>query len=455
MSHLPTKTALIIEDDTLLAEHCQNILKMNGWQTLSAASGGDGLKILRRKPPEVLLLDIFLTDSYGLDILKTINEEQIPIVVVIMTGRGSVDLAVEAMRLGAYDFFEKPVLTERLLTTMSNALQHKIISRQLSDYENSAKRHKLHEIIGASLPMQTMYKIIESVANSRANIFITGESGTGKELCAKAIHKQSSRSDSPFVVINCAAIPHDLMESEIFGHVKGAFSDAKHERQGAAAMANGGTLFLDEICDMELGLQSKLLRFIQSGYIKKVGSDLEEQVDCRFICATNKDPKEQIENGSFREDLFYRLHVIPITVPPLRERGEDVLLLAHKFLTDSAKEEKKRFNGISRDAAHTLLAYDWPGNVRELQNIIQQTVVLNNKKKLTREILPPHLCQIESNPKPVLNNSSRIKPMHQVEMEAIEEAIAKCDGNIKLAATLLEIDQSTIYRKYKKMKKTI
>jgi two-component system, repressor protein LuxO len=456
MSNLPTKTALIIEDDTILAEHCQNTLNMNGWQTLSAVSEKDGLKILRRNPPEVLLLDIFLTDSYGLDILNIINKEQIPIVVVIMTGRGSVDLAVEAMRLGAYDFFEKPVETERLLTTMSNALQHKIISRQISDYEKSAKRHKLHDILGASLPMQTMYKIIDSVADSRANIFITGESGTGKELCAEAIHKQSSRSDNPFVVINCAAIPQHLMESEIFGHVKGAFSDAQHERQGAAGIANGGTLFLDEICDMELGLQSKLLRFIQSGYIKKVGSDQEELVDCRLICATNKDPKKQVENGSFREDLFYRLHVIPITVPPLRERGEDVLILAHKFLTQSAKEEKKQFKDISKDAAHTLLSYDWPGNVRELQNIIQQTVVLNNKKKLTRDILPPPLCQIESTPKPTFKNShGSIKPMLQVEMETIEEAVAKCDGNIKLAATLLEIDQSTIYRKYKKLQKSV
>ena len=463
MFNAPSKTTLIVEDDLLFAGFCQQNLNIEGWQTQAVSTGKEGLDHLRNNPPDVLLLDIFLPDLNGIDILKIIQDEKIPTVVVIMTGKGSIDMAVEAMRIGAFDFIEKPIETERLLTTMGNALRHQKISQKIHEYENSAKRSKLHKLIGASLPMQTLFRIIDNVAESRASVFITGESGTGKELCAEAIHLQGPRKNAPFIVINCAAIPHKLMESEIFGHVKGAFSDAQHYRQGAASLANGGTLFLDEICDMDLELQSKLLRFIQSGRIKKVGSDQEEPVDVRFICATNKDPREQIQKGTFREDLFYRLHVVPITIPPLRERGEDVIILAHNFLIQYAKDEGKAFNRISTGAANALFRYGWPGNVRELQNIIQQTVVLHNAKKLTKEILPPELngIQIEQ-PIPfktdlttasptISSDHTPIIPLIQVEMSAIDRAIEQCDGNIQLAADLLDIDQSTIYRKRKKL----
>ncbi|MBF0383992.1 MAG: sigma-54-dependent Fis family transcriptional regulator [Magnetococcales bacterium] len=454
---LQNKTALIIEDDTSLLEFCQQTLKLNGWQVGIAKTGKDGMAQLRKNPPDVLLLDIFLPDLNGIDILETVFIERIPTIVVIMTGKGSINLAVEAMRIGAFDFFEKPVETERLLATMGNALRHKNISQQIIEYENNAKRVELQNIFGASLVMQTLFTIIDNVANSKASVFITGESGTGKELCAEAIHKQSSRKDKPFIVINCSAIPHNLMESEIFGHVQGAFSDAHFDRQGAASLADGGTLFLDEVCEMELELQSKLLRFVQSGLIKKVGDDKEEPVDIRFICASNKNPHQQVKNGLFRKDLFYRFYVVPIEVPPLRDRGEDILLLARKFLLKYAKKEKKQFRDISRDAANALLAYDWPGNVRELQNIIQQTVILHDSKKLKKESLPPPLSQTKNGKAVSLNanlnknSATSIKPLIQTELDAIEYAIERCNGNIKLAATLLQIDQSTIYRKRKKL----
>lgn len=462
MANQTQKSTLIIEDDILLADHCKDLLHLDGWQAMTANSAGEGLEILRNNPPHALLLDIYLPDANGLDILDIINKERIPVVVVVMTGKGSVDLAVSAMRRGAFDFFEKPVETVRLLTTMGNALQHQQAKIIIQQYEESAMRGSLHKMIGVSLPMQTVFRIIDSVAQSKASVFITGASGTGKELCAEAIHKQSRRSNKPFITINCAAIPNQLMESEIFGHVKGAFSDAMDHRQGAASMAEGGTLFLDEICEMDLELQGKLLRFIQSGSIKKVGSDQEETVDIRFICATNRDPREQINKGSFREDLFFRLHVVPIPLPSLHERGEDVLLLAQHFLVKHAKEEGKKFRSIAADAATAFLQHEWPGNVRELQNIIQHSVVIHDGKKLRKEHLPPPLDNITSqqpySAKTLLNTSpniqlpSQIIPLQQLEMNAIEEAITKCGGNIKLAAELLQVDQSTIYRKRSKWK---
>ncbi|MBF0454883.1 MAG: sigma-54-dependent Fis family transcriptional regulator [Magnetococcales bacterium] len=466
MFHITNKSALIVEDDILLSGYCQNILKLNGWEVETVRTGEEGLKQIHNTPPQVVLLDIFLPDSNGLDILLTIQKEMIDTTVVIMTGKGSVDLAVEAMRCGAFDFFEKPVEPERFLATMNNAIRHQKACQIIKEYENNSKRDRLQKLIGASLPMQTLFRIIDNVSTSRATVFLLGESGTGKELCAEAIHQQSSRKNRPFIILNCAAIPHDLMESEIFGHKKGAFSDAQHFRQGAASLAHGGTLFLDEICEMELGLQSKLLRFIQSGRIKKVGGDQEESVDIRFICATNKDPHEEVKRGRFREDLLYRLLVVPITVPPLRERGDDILLLAHHFLTRYAKEENKAFTTFSTEAASALLQYEWPGNVREMQNVIQQSVVLHNGKKVTKEILPSPLDQIETRPHhfipPTLSTDhshmsavegqqpTPIIPLAQVEMEAIERAIKQCEGNVRLAADLLEIDQSTIYRKRKK-----
>ena len=323
------------------------------------------------------------------------------------------------------------------------------------------ERDQFHGFIGASLPMQAVYRIIESAAPSSATVFITGESGTGKEVCAQAIHEEGNRHDKPFIALNCAAIPRDLMESEIFGHIKGAFTGASAERQGAASLANGGTLFLDEIGEMDMDLQSKLLRFVQTGTFQKVGSSKTEKVDVRFICATNRDPLDMVNEGRFREDLYYRLHVIPIQLPPLSERGEDVLKIAEHFLQKFSNEEGKSFTGFSPEVIEILQQYQWPGNIRELLNVLRNTVVLNSGNIVDAAMLPPPLnkplnevqAKVEPRQPAAVEVSSpdtsqaEIRPLWQVEKETILHAIEKADGNVPRAAAMLEVSPSTVYRK--------
>ena len=303
--------------------------------------------------------------------------------------------------------------------------------------------------------MQAVYRTIDAASASKATIFITGESGTGKEVCAEAIHQKSPRRDAPFVAINCAAIPKELMESEIFGHVKGAFTGAIGDREGAAARADGGTLFLDEVCEMPLDLQVKLLRFVQLGSFMKVGGTEMRQVDVRFICATNRDPLHEVEAGHFREDLYYRLHVIPLHMPPLRDRERDVLDLANHFLASFAAEEGKAFQGFAPDVEALLMTYDWPGNVRQLQNVLRNIVVLNEGAVVERDMLPDLLLRsaptvtVHRQPagQPHTDTPGGIRPLAVVEREAIEAAVQAAGGNIPRAAALLEVSPSTIYRK--------
>ena len=381
-----------------------------------------------------------------------------PCSVVIITAHGSVNVAVDAMRYGAFDFIEKPFDAKRLLVTVRNALERQQLNNLVASYRENFERNHYQGFIGTSLSMQAVYSTIDSAAASKATVFITGESGTGKEVCADAIHKQSPRKDQPFIALNCAAIPHDLMESEVFGHVKGAFTGAATERKGAAGQAHDGTLFLDEICEMDMDLQSKLLRFIQTGSFQKVGCSQLEHVDIRFVCATNRDPWAEVQAGRFREDLFYRLHVIPIALPALHERDQDVLLIAHHFLLEYAKEEGKSFAGFSPECKMVLLNYHWPGNVRQLLNVIRNIVVLHQAEWVTVEMLPPPLnsLQIKGHQTPSIipnlqllseNETPDIQPLWITEKQTIEKAIALCNGNIPKAASFLEVSASTIYRK--------
>ncbi|MFM5536110.1 sigma-54-dependent transcriptional regulator [Aeromonas veronii] len=450
---------LLVEDTRSLAVVYEQYLRQEGYEVVLADCGQQALAQLLASPPPVVLLDLELPDMSGMDILQMITEQQLPCSVVVITAHGSVDVAVEAMRLGAFDFLTKPFDNKRLCATVRNALKHQQLSSLVAHYRENFERSSFFGFIGASMSMQAVYRIIESAAPSKATVFITGESGTGKEVCAEAIHQCSPRSEQPFIALNCAAIPHDLMESEIFGHVKGSFTGAQGDRKGAASLADGGTLFLDEICEMDLDLQSKLLRFIQTGTVQRVGSGKLETVDVRFICATNRDPLVEVKAGRFREDLYYRLHVIPLTLPPLRERGEDILLLARTLLQSYAKEENKRFKDFDVEAARVLLDYPWPGNVRELQNVVRNIVVLNDKELVSPDILPPPLngvrpqlpaaiaAAVASAPAVTGVANGPIRPLWLVEKEVIEQAIASCDGNIPKAAALLEISPSTIYRK--------
>lgn len=306
--------------------------------------------------------------------------------------------------------------------------------------------------IGSSTAMQVVYRLIETAAGSRATVFITGESGTGKEVAASAIHKLSQRAAKPMIALNCAAIPKDLIESEIFGHVKGAFTGAVADRDGAAQRASGGTLFLDEICEMDLALQGKLLRFLQTGEFQRVGGSKTEKVDVRIIAATNRDPLAEVEAGRFREDLYYRLHVIPVMLPALRERGEDVLKIGQYFLSTYSAEEHKRFIGFTPEVMQMLRHYDWPGNVRQLQNIIQNIVVMNDGELVQPDMVPPPVGGRWARPHSTRRADAtgvmlNIRPLAEVEREAIESAITACEGNIPKAAVLLGVNPSTIYRK--------
>jgi two-component system repressor protein LuxO len=382
---------LIVEDSPALAEVYAGYLRDEPYVVTRVGDGGSAMTYLKRSPPEALLLDLKLPDMDGMEILKHVHREQMPTSVVIVTGHGSVDAAVAAMRYGAFDFVEKPFDAKRLKVTLRNALDHQNLAALVDSIKEDFQRERYHGFIGGSLKMQTVYRIIDSAAPSKATVFITGESGTGKEVCAEAIHRQSPRRDGPFVALNCGAIPRDLMESEIFGHVKGAFTGAAKERIGAAGQADKGTLFLDEIGEMDLDLQTKLLRFVQTGTYQKVGGTRLESVDVRFICATNRDPLKEVGAGRFREDLYYRLHVIPIQMPALRERKEDVLLLARHFLFRFAEEEGRAFRELLPAAEEVFLSYDWPGNVRELQNVIRNVVVLHTGEKVAVDMLPPPL----------------------------------------------------------------
>ncbi len=466
---MSTSTVLLVEDTPSLARLYEQYLDKEDVELTVVGTGKEALKALEAEPPGVVLLDLRLPDMDGLDILKEIHEREMPTEVVVITANGSINVAVDAMKSGAYDFIVKPIKAERLLVTVRNALKHRSLSAIVETMRGSA-RDSYFGFIGSSLAMQAVYRTIDAAAASKATVFITGESGTGKEVAAEAIHRQSPRKTGPFVAINCGAIPKELMESEIFGHVKGAFTGAHADREGAASRASGGTLFLDEICEMDLSLQTKLLRFIQTGTLQKVGGSKVEKVDVRFICATNRDPLAEVEGGRFREDLYYRLHVIPIQLPPLRERTGDVIEIARHFLAEYAKEEGKGFTGFDKETEKIINDYNWPGNIRQVQNVIRNIVVLHDGELVTSEMLPPPLGKIGmpaagpaepaaegdvAAPAPAgvangaasFDSEDEIVPLWKIERDFIERAIAACDGNIPKAAARLGISPSTIYRK--------
>ena len=452
-------SVLIVEDSPALAQAYERYLREEPYTVSHVGDGASAMAKLNRSPPAALLLDLKLPDMDGMDILKQVHRQQMPTSVVIITGHGSVDVAVDAMRYGAFDFIEKPFDAKRLKVTLRNALDRQSLTALVDSIKEDFHREHYHGFIGGSLEMQRVYRIIDSAAPSKATTFITGESGTGKEVCAEAIHRQSPRRAEPFVALNCGAIPRDLMESEIFGHVKGAFTGAAKERVGAAGQADGGTLFLDEIGEMDLDLQTKLLRFVQTGAYQKVGGSRLESVDVRFICATNRNPLQEVAEGRFREDLYYRLHVIPIHLPALRERKDDILPLARHFLASYTDEEGKSFRELDTEVEAVFLGYEWPGNVRQLQNVIRNIVVLHNGDRVTGEMLPPPLHNLPKTaakpavstpvaiPETVQSGSVSFKPLWLTEKEAIERAIEHCGGNIPRAAALLEVSPSTIYRK--------
>jgi len=457
---------LIVEDSPTLALTYREYLRPLGLPVELAETGAAALRKIDAELPSVILLDLMLPDMDGLQILKRLHDEKRDVRVIVITAHGSVKVAVDAMREGATDFLLKPFSAERILTTVRNALEIHRLSGLVEKF-SVGRAKKFERFIGSSPAMQAVYRMIEDCAASKASVFIMGPSGTGKELCAEAVHNQSPRKDKRFVALNCAAIPANLIESEIFGHKKGAFTGATADRDGAAVTADGGTLFLDEICEMPLDLQAKLLRFIQTGQVVPVGSNTPRNVNVRFVCATNRNPWEEVEAGRFREDLYYRLHVVPIHLPPLAERGDDVLLIAHHLLAQYAEEEGKAFNKIEPEAEARLKAHSWPGNVRELGNVIHSAVVLNEGPVLTTKMLerlmgPARRMRAEAGiaeivrvaPAPTVApalpaSADDIEPLAQSERRIIEHAISLMGGKVRKAARKLQVNPSTLYRKLK------
>jgi two-component system, repressor protein LuxO len=452
------RTILLVEDTVTLVQVYMKYLRAEQAEIIAVETLAAAREFVAARAPTVVLLDVHLPDGNGLDLLRDIRSRGLDTAVVVITADGSIDGAVEAMRCGADDFLVKPFSPERLSTTLTHVLDRRRLARIVETMAPALEADGFEGFIGASLPMQAVYTVIARTARSRASVFITGESGTGKEVCAQAIHNRSAIRRAPFVPLNCGAIPKELIESEIFGHVKGAFTGAVTERDGAATRAHGGTLFLDEICEMDAALQVKLLRFVQTGVVQKVGSDSSTRVDVRIVCATNRDPLAEVEAGRFREDLYYRLHVVPIEMPPLRDRGDDVLLIARRFLAQFGAEEHKKFEGFAPDVEKILASYRWPGNVRQLQNVIRTITVLEQGGHVTGEMLPREIrsAEMPSLPSPPsttdLHHAPRdakptIRSLAQIERDAIESAISACNGNLTAAAKYLDINVSTIHRK--------
>lgn len=452
---------LLVEDSQSLAVLYQSYLEAEGYGVVAAPDGGSAVEKLQTEEFDLILLDLGLPDMNGMDLLASLKSEGLTTPVVIITAEGSIDIAMQAVRLGAADFLEKPIPATRLCVTVKNVVDQSKLTSLVSAYEKTARK-RFHNFIGSSLAMQAVYQSIEAAASSKAPIFIVGESGTGKELCARAVHDASPRAKAAFVTMNCAAIPRDLMESQMFGHRKGAFTGAHADQKGAAARADQGTMFLDEVGEMDMDLQAKLLRFAQTGEIQRVGDSGVQTVDVRFVCATNRDPLKAVRDGKFREDLYYRLHVLPIYLPPLRERGEDVLEIGEFFLGRISEEENKPFAGFSDNARAYMLSHTWPGNVRELENVIRQIVVMNNAERVTAAMferaagrsLEPASPTAEAEPQGHVESVpiapvtvGGIRPFAQVERETIESAIDACGGDVNKAAAALEISASTIYRR--------
>jgi len=460
---------LLVEDTQSLQVLYRSVLARAGHEVASATTASDALRLFAQSEMNIVLLDLVLPDRDGLSLMKDMLDLRPDTAVIVMTAHGSVGRAVEAMRAGAHEFLVKPFDEARLLSAVANVPGGPVASSPVASAPRRAARAQTASadspdsltgsgFIGSSEVMERLHQKINSVARSMATVFITGESGTGKELCALAVHGASPRAAGPFIALNCGAIPQDLLESEVFGHMKGSFTGAISDKPGAAAAADGGTLFLDEICEMAPALQTKLLRFLQTSTVVPVGATRPRKVNVRSICATNRDPLDAVRRGEFREDLYYRLFVVPLHMPPLRDRGEDVLEIAETALARFAREEGKPFDGLDGPVKALFRALPWPGNVRQVLNVIRNIVVLNEGGLVTLDMLPDTLDRqidpgaptaIAPLPAPsALSLDDLIgRPLAEIERAVIEATLARHGGSVPRAARVLELSPSTLYRK--------
>jgi two-component system, repressor protein LuxO len=478
----PGLKVLVVEDLLALAIQYKSIVARLDVDVTVAGTVALAKRRIAEGPWHAALIDLNLPDGSGFEVMQALLAANPACSVVVITAEDSLDVAVRASQAGAFDFIQKPVEAERLLVTLRNALNASRLNQRVASLQTGAPK-QFEQFIGQSLEMQAVYKMIETVASSNASVCITGESGTGKELAAAAIHARSPRKAKKLVAINCAAIPKELIESELFGHARGAFTGAVTDRQGVFIEADKGTLFLDEIAELDLGVQAKLLRVLQTGEVKRLGEDKTRIVDVRIVCATHRNLAGRMRAGEFREDLFYRLFVVPIDLPPLRTRGDDIALIARDILARYALEDGKRFTDFSPEALAALGSYAWPGNVRELLNVIRAVVALNDAELVEWQMLPASLktapveakpwfslpdspavatanpakaaSTVRASPKPLklITNAKtgfdarQIRPWADVERDTVDYALRAFGGNVAKAARALQVNPSTLYRK--------
>jgi two-component system nitrogen regulation response regulator NtrX len=439
---------LIVDDESSIRQSLQEVLEEEGYKAAAVDSGEACLERLKKQPFEVVLLDVWLPGMDGLEALQKIRESQEAPEVIMISGHGTIETAVRATKLGAFDFLEKPLSIEKTLILVKNAIEAKRLRMENRDLKKQVLARSV--IVGESIPMKALRQQIALMAPTNGRVLIFGESGTGKELVAHAIHAQSLRRDALFVELNCAAIPEELIESELFGHRKGSFSAALADKEGKFQKADGGTLFLDEVGDMSLKTQSKVLRTLDEQRFTPVGGDEPATVDARVIAATNKDLDEEIARGNFREDLFYRLNVIPFFVPALRERQEDIPLLARHFLKEFSAAYSRRPREMTDDAIATLMRYSWPGNVRELRNVIERIVIMNpTVSRFEGKHLPPLVYREGIRRAPGTEFSSLHQARAAYERDYILKKLDENHGNVSRTAEVLGLERSHLYRKMK------
>jgi len=440
---------LIVDDDVEMCRMLEARLAKRGYEATWKTSAAEALGLVERDDFDAIVTDLNMKGMDGIELCERLSGARPDVPVLVITAFGSLDSAIAAMRSGAYDYITKPFEIEQLDLSLKRAIQHRVLReevRRLRKYVEQS--HGFEKLLGASGPMQRLFDLLDRVAESDASVLITGESGTGKELVARAIHRRSRRKDGPFVALSCAAVPENLLESELFGYEKGAFTDAKSSRRGLLVQAGGGTVLLDEIGDMPLALQPKLLRALQEKVVRPIGAEKETAFDARIIAATNRDMESMVEDKTFREDLYFRINVVHIEVPPLRARGSDVLFLAQEFLEHFAVQTGKQVRALASVAAEKLMAYDWPGNVRELQNCMERAVALARFDTITADDLPEKVRG--ARPSHVIvegNDPSELLSMDEVERRYITRVLAAVGGNKTMAARVLGFDRRTLYRK--------
>lgn len=441
--------ALIIDDEKSICDSLAGVLSDENWESVSAFSGTEGIKKFREVFPDLVLLDIWMTGIDGIETLQRLKALRSEIPVVIMSGHGTIETAVKATKLGAFEFLEKPLSIDKLLPMLNHALEMKKLTTKGAAALDVSK----DQMICESAPVLEIRQIIEKVAPKNAWVLLTGENGTGKEVVAKQVHIHSSRTEKPFIAINCAAIPENLIESELFGHEKGAFTNALSQKKGKFELANHGTLFLDEIGDMSLKTQAKVLRILQEQQFERLGGSSTISVDVRVIAATNKDLKGMIETGEFREDLYYRLNVIQFELPPLRERGRDIILIANHFLQVAGKEQKEPPKTLSPEVEAALLEYQWPGNVRELMNVIERVNIMAGGHEILLGDLPDHIRQNDGSDLGVSGHnigSSNLKEAKtEFEKSFIIDKLVENSWNVSKTAEAIGIERSNLHRKLK------